>query len=443
MTLAVFVLILAECAWAPGPPLCARPPQTAPSETARAPAAPPPLDHYMLTPAERARAIAYSHRQYASYFAGVALTSVICLFIAGTGIARAFRNWARRASSKLIVQCLIFVPLFLATVAALEWPLDLYSGFWVEHQFGLSSEGFALWIRDWALGLALNVVGGILVMGLLYSLIRRVPRAWWIYFWAATIPFALAVILIHPVVIDPLFYKFTPLAETRPELVARMELMVRRAGLDIPESRMFLMNASSKTRVVNAYVTGLGASKRIVVWDTALNQLGADETLLMVGHEAGHYVLEHIPKEFVLIELVFLVLIYLGYVSSGWIVRRWGAAWRIEGLGDLASAPLLLLVLTWLLFFASPIICGISRHFEHQADQFGLELAQGVVADPNAAEVRSLEVLGKEDLEDPDPNSFIKFWLYTHAPLDERIQFAAHYKPWAEGKPLELLKQQH
>ena len=99
-----------------------------------------------------------------------------------------------------------------------------------------------------------------------------------------------------------------------------------------------------------------------------------------------------------------------------------------------------MLVLTWLWFFASPIICGISRHFEHQADQFGLELAAGVVADPNAAEVRSLEVLGKEGLEDPAPNPFIEFWLYTHPPLDERIHFAAHYKPWAEGKALELLK---
>jgi len=222
-----------------------------------------------------------------------------------------------------------------------------------------------------------------------------------------------------------------------------MELMVRRAGLDIPDSRIFLMNASSKTRVVNAYVTGLGASKRIVVWDTALNQLGTDETLLMVGHEAGHYVLEHIPKEFTLIELVVGVLIYLGCGLAGWTVGRCGAAARIEGLSDLASAPILLLVLTWLLFFASPIICGISRHFEHQADQFGMELAQGAVADPNAAEVRSLEVLGKEDLEDPDPSPFIKFWLYTHPPLDERIQFAAHYKPRAEGKPLEMLKQRH
>jgi Zn-dependent protease with chaperone function len=97
------------------------------------------------------------------------------------------------------------------------------------------------------------------------------------------------------------------------------------------------------------------------------------------------------------------------------------------------------LVLTVLVFLASPIINGISRHYEHQADQFGLEVAYGVVADPNGAEVRAFQILGEEDLADPDPNPFIKFWLYSHPALDERIGFAATYKPWAEGKPLEFV----
>src|SRR5207248_738098 len=153
---------------------------------------------------ERARAVAYSHRQYVCYFVGVGLSSLICLVIWRSGMARAYRDLARRASSKALVQFLVFVPLFLATVAALEWPLEYYSGFVLETRFGLLREGFALWLRDWSVGLVLNILGGVLVMALLYSLIRRAPRAWWFYFWAATIPFALAVILIHPLVIDPL-----------------------------------------------------------------------------------------------------------------------------------------------------------------------------------------------------------------------------------------------
>jgi Zn-dependent protease with chaperone function len=212
----------------------------------------------------------------------------------------------------------------------------------------------------------------------------------------------------------------------------------------------------------------LGASKRVVVWDTTLEKLNSDQTLLVLGHEAGHYVLHHIPKEFALDETLFLVLFYLGFVVLNEIVERENATTchskrseeshtslpfqseiprfarndirtGVEGVGDLASLPIVLLVLTVLVFVASPALNGISRHFEHQADQFGLEVAYGVVADPNTADVQSFQILGEENLEDPDPNPFIRFWLYTHPPLEERIRFAASYKPWAEGKPLELV----
>jgi len=199
------------------------------------------------------------------------------------------------------------------------------------------------------------------------------------------------------------------------------------------------MDASTKTKAVDAYVSGLGASKRVVVWDTTLRKMNPDETLLVLGHETGHYVLHHIPKEIALNEMIFLVLFFLGFVAVNRIVERWGGATGVEGVGDLASLPVVLMVLTVLVFLASPLINGISRHYEHQADQFGLEVAYGVVADPNAAEVRALEVLGEEDLADPDPSAFIKFWIYDHPPLEERMQFAETYKPWAEGKPLEFL----
>ena len=111
----------------------------------------------------------------------------------------------------------------------------------------------------------------------------------------------------------------------------------------------------------------------------------------------------------------------------------------VEGVGDLASLPIVLLVLTVLVFVASPAINGISRHYEHQADQFGLEVAYGIVADPNTADVQSFQISGEEDLEDPDPNPFVRFWLYTHPPLEERIRFAASYRPWTQGKPLEFV----
>jgi Zn-dependent protease with chaperone function len=249
----------------------------------------------------------------------------------------------------------------------------------------------------------------------------------------------LTFILIEPYVIEPWFYKFTPLEKTQPVLVERIEAMLKHAGLSLPPARIFEMDASSRTKAVDAYVSGLGASKRVVVWDTTLKKMGPDELLLVLGHETGHYALYHIPKEFALDEGVALLFFFLGFFAVNWLVERAGPLDGVEGIGDLASLPLVLIVLTALVFLSDPAVNGISRHFEHQADQFGLEVAYGIVPDPNAAEVRALQILGDEDLADPEPNPIIKFWLYTHPPLDDRIRFAATYKPWAEGKALELL----
>jgi STE24 endopeptidase len=397
------------------------------------------VQDYSLSPQVREKAIRYSRTRYFLYFAGVALSLGIYLLLWLGKLGVRFRNWARRVSSRHFIQTLIFVPLFLAVASLLEFPLDYYSSFVVEHRFSLSTETFLAWLTDWGKGFAINTAFMVFLIWVLYLIIRRSPRRWWFYFWLFTIPVTLGVILLQPLVIDPLFFKFTPLEGSRPELTTRIEAMLDRAGLAIPRDRIFEMNASSKTKTVNAYVTGIGASKRLVIWDNTLEKLTPDETLLVVGHETGHYVLEHIPKEFVLIELVSLIFIYLGFVAVRKLAAHWGERTLLEGVGDLASLPLLFLVLTAITFLASPAICAISRHYEHQADQYALEIAHGVVPDPSTADARSFQVLGEEDLSDPDPNPFIKFWLYTHPPLEERIRFALDYKPWAEGKPLELV----
>jgi Zn-dependent protease with chaperone function len=434
----IFVLGLTLLA-APGS-LPARVPaaQAARQETAQAPEKAPPKAH-TLSPQERARASAYAHRQYFIYFAGVLLALAIYTLLWRAGIAVAFQSWARRASSRHFVQCLVFAPLFIVAVGLLEFPLAYYSGFALEHQFGLSNQNLASWLSDGAKGLVLAVIFGTFMVWILFVIIRRSPRRWWFYFWLASVPIALLVIFLHPLVIDPLFFRFTPLAKAQPQLAAEIETMLRRAGLKIPPSHLFEMNASSKTKTINAYVTGIGQGKRLVVWDNTIQDLTPDETLLVVGHETGHYVLEHLPKEFALIELVVLGCAWLGFWLIVRVVGRWGARTRLEGVGDLAALPVMLLVLTGLGFFASPAVNAISRHYEHQADQFALEAAYGVVPDPNATEARAFEVLGRRDLADPNPNPIIVFWLYSHPPLNERIRFAMSYKPWAEGKPLKFV----
>lgn len=397
---------------------------------------------YTLTPQRRAKAIAYSHSLYSLYFTETLVSLAIYLLLWLSGIATVFSSWAHTISGRLFVQCLVFIPLFVAAVALLNLPLSLYGGYVLEHRFGLSTEGFTSWLGDWGKALGLTMAGGVIVAWVFFTVVRRSPGRWWFYFWLATIPLVLSLILIEPYVVEPLFYRFTPLAQTRPALAARIETMMRRAGLSVPPSHIFEMNASSRTNAINAYVSGLGASKRVVVWDTTIKDLDPDELLLVLGHETGHYVLHHIPKEFAWDELVALAFFYLGFRLVARLMKFVEGAKQVE-LTDLASLPLVLIVLTLLMFLSDPIVNGVSRHYEHQADQFGLEVAYGIVGDPNAAEVQSLQILGDIDLADPDPSSFIKFWLYTHPPLAERIRFAAEYKPWAHGQRLNLLPNYH
>jgi Zn-dependent protease with chaperone function len=420
------------------PPSLQAAPPAAPTAQAL-PVSPRPPAAYTLTPERRAKAVAYSRSLYILYFFETLVSIGIYIFFWRARIAVTFREWTRRVSRRHFVQCLIFVPLFVAAATLLNLPLSFYSGYVLEHRFGLSTQGFASWLSDWGKSLGIVAAMGVIVSWVFYAVVRRSPRRWWFYFWLVSIPLVLAFILFEPYTIEPLFYKFTPLEKTQPALVERIEAMLKHAGLSIPPGRIFEMDASSRTTAVDAYVSGLGSSKRVVVWDTTLKMMGPDELLLVLGHETGHYALYHIPKEFALDEAVALLFFLLGFFAVNRLVERAGPRAGIEGVGDLASLPLVLVVLTLLAFLSAPVVNGISRYFEHQADQFGLEVAYGIVPDPNAAEVQAFQILGEKDLADPDPSPFIKFWLYTHPPLADRIRFAATYKPWAEGKPLELL----
>jgi STE24 endopeptidase len=411
--------------------------QPAPASTDAAGQAAP--QHFTLTADQRSRAEAYAHARYVSYFAGVGLALAIYLLLWLSRFGLALRNLARRASCRLIVKCLVFVPPFVAAAALLSLPLEYYSGYRIERQFDLSTETLASWFADWGKGLGLYVIASVIGVWVFHAVVRRSPRRWWLYFWFATIPLELFVILIEPWLVEPLFYKFTPLSETQPAFTKQAEATLHHAGLNIPPNRIFEMDASTKTRTLNAYVSGIGASKRVVVWDTTLRALSPDETILVLGHETGHYVLHHIPKEFALIELVMLALFYLGYRVLSVLIRRFGARTGLEGLGDIASLPLAMLVLTLLAFLGSPLFNAISRHYEHQADQYGLEVAYSVVPDPNSAAANAEQMLGVIDLADPDPSPLIVFWLYTHPPVEDRIRFASSYHPWADGQPLKFV----
>jgi len=338
-----------------------------------------------------------------------------------------------------MVQLIIFAPLFLLTFTILTLPCDAWDES-LRRAYGLSVENWGAWFGDWMTMLIISLIIGTVLVGILYAVIRRSPTRWWLYFWMASIPVLLAFFFLEPLVIDPLFYTFKPLADTAPALVTEIEKVTQRGGVDIPPSRMFLMIASSKQTATNAYVTSFGSSKRVVVWDTTLQHATIPETLFVFGHEMGHYVLLHIPKEITIDAFIVLVLFYLGYRVAGWMLARWGTLWGIRDVADWASLPALMLLISVLAFVGTPVFNAISRHFEHEADRYGLEVIHGIVANPNQAAAQFFEKSGEVNLSDPDPNWFIKMWFYDHPTRPERVRFAATYDPWAEGKQPKYVK---
>ncbi|MGH9592434.1 MAG: M48 family metalloprotease, partial [Bryobacteraceae bacterium] len=190
----------------------------------------------------------------------------------------------------------------------------------------------------------------------------------------------------------------------------------------------------------NAYVSGLGSSKRVVLWDTLLNRMNDDEVLFVFGHELGHYALGHVWKGIVLgvIALAFALWI-LSYLLT-WALARWGALWGVFGHGDWAALAVLLLLGSIVSFAATPVANGVSRYFEHQADVFGLEVIHGVVQNAPQVAARADQILGEEDLEEPNPSAFTVFWFYTHPPIARRLEFSLHYNPWGEGRSPEFVK---
>lgn len=396
-------------------------------------------EQYTLSHDRYEKAVAYSRAGYTLYFVSYFLGVVFLLLILRLGVAAKFRDIAENASDKRWIQGIVFAPLLLATIDVLDLPLSAY---W--HSLSLhyeqSIQGWGSWLWDWTKGEFLGTAFGTVLVLILFAVMRRSPRRWWLYFWFPAVLILFGLIFITPLVIDPLFNKFEPLNKQHPDLVASIEKLTKRAGVPISPDHIFLMVASQKTNAINAYVTGVGASKRVVVWDTTIQKTTNDEALFIVGHELGHYVLGHVRQGFLYGAAGLLLALYFLFRGLHWALDRWAKDWKIFGQEDWASLAVLLLLLQVLLFVSSPAISGLSRMQEHAADVYGLEVIHGQL--PNSEEVaaHAFQVLGELDLADPNPPEFIKFWLYSHPPLAERLVFAHSYDPWSKGEPPKYVK---
>ena len=389
------------------------------------------LSDYSLPPDKLAKAQHLATVHVTMHFADEIWGIVQLLLLLWLGVIAWMRDRAVRAGRNRWVQGYAFLLLFLIVSTLLELPLDLYSHH-LSLKYGLSVQSWASWFGDQGKAFLLTwFIGGLLLM-LLFWIIRKLPRRWWLVFWAFTIPISVFGLFVMPY-IEPLFNHYEPLAKTNPELVAKLEEVAQRGHMNIPPDRMFLMKASAKTTTLNADVEGFGHSKRVVVWDTSIAKATPGEILFIFGHESGHYVLKHITQGLVISFVGSFILLYLGFRFVQWAIARFGPRWRIPSQSDWAALAVLLLAFSIFSFFLEPVQCAISRAHEHAADVYGQEAIHGIVADPQAAAKGAFDVLGETGLADPNPSRFIEFWMYDHPAVGRRAAFAAAYNPWAPG----------
>jgi STE24 endopeptidase len=374
--------------------------------------------------------IRHSRLREVLYFTGIAWSAVVMLGLLVTGASRRMRDIAARVTKKPFLAAMLYLVLFILATTLIDFPLSYYSRFHVPHQFGLTDQSMAAWLGDRAKGVAVNlaivpVIGALALLG-----IRRVKN-WWAVLWACSIPLTVLLVVIQPVVLDPIFNDFQPLEDK----VLRQKLLDLASRAGIEGGRVYQVDKSKQTHTMNAYVNGIGPTNRIVMWDTLLAKMNHDEVLGVMGHEMGHYVLNHMWKGLAFSE----VLSFAGFFVAQRIydrgLRRWGPRWGFSAPGDPASAPWLLLIAGALTFFGSPVISGYSRYVEHQADVFALELTH--LNEPIATSFRKM---AEDSKRDPSPHPLIELWTYSHPPIAKRIPFALSYKPWEKGEENRMWK---
>ncbi len=390
---------------------------------------------YHLPPAKLTQAIALSRaRLFVHFGSEVWQLAALWLFLS-TGLAAGLGNWIRSKIRRGWVQGGVFSAIAASLLfVAVQAPSDAIShGFSLS--YGISVQQWPSWLADEAKALALTVSLEAPTLMLVFGLLnwKWSQRRYWFWCWLFAVPVVIFGTFIQPELIAPIFDKFEPLAHSQPALVAELGKVVARTGTGIPPERMFLMKASEKTNGLNAYVSGIGSSMRVVVWDTTAGRIPQDEVLFIFGHESGHYALNHIPKGMALTLIGMLAVFWLAALGSGWLVRRSGRAWHMDAVASLPGLIVLLLAVTALQIVTEPIQSTISRYFEHEADIYGQEAMHGIVADPRKTAVAAFNDLGEAYLDDPNPIPLLEFWSYDHPSLKNRASFAARYDPWAAG----------
>ncbi len=360
----------------------------------------------------------YSQIRNFLFFISYPLEWLIYLFLLVGGISRYFAKQAEEVSKSGLLRTAIYVFCLSLFIFAALFPLRYFS-YCISKIYNISVQSFPSWMKDQLIDFWINFVITAVIVVVIYWLIRKSRKRWWLYAWLLSIPFTLFMMFIHPVVIDPLYHDFYPLKNK--ELEAKILELAEQA--DIPAEHVFEVDKSEKTNALNAYVTGIGSNSRIVLWDTTLNRLSDDQILFIMAHEIAHYVEKHLYIGISGYLLLSLAGLYIAAKLMGYVVKRWGEPLKITAVNHLSSLPLLLLILSLLSFAASPFTNWASRYQEERADRFAIEMTDN----PDAA-IEAFQELTRAGLSQVNPPLLVKIFRYGHPTMLERISMIEEYE---------------
>ncbi len=337
--------------------------------------------------------------------------NVLLLFFLFGGLLGAYDRWIASLTGSFIKAGALFALILLAAETLIDIPFSLYRNFRIENRYGFNTMTVKLWSTDLIKALAISAVLGTLVTAAALSIVQETPAWWWLWVWAFLLVFGIFMIYISPYVIEPLFFKFEPVKAEGLERNIRQ--LMERAGLKV--SRVFQVDASRRSRHSNAYFTGIGRVKRIVLFDTLIEQMTQDELLAVLAHEVGHWKKRHVLKRMVLTEASAFLGLLVSYYLLGW-----GGLPHMIGLESASFYARVVIVGflgTLALFPLTPLFSYLSRKDEREADRFATELTGRPEAMASA-----LVKLSRENLSNLHPHPLYANFYYSHPPVVERIR---------------------
>jgi STE24 endopeptidase len=370
-----------------------------------------------VPPEKKARSDSYFEGDYWLQVWDFLLFSAIMLFFLQTRLSAHMRDWAARTIGNIHLQTLLYVLPFILITYLLQFPMSVYEGYFREHQYGLSTQTFGSWLRDQLVGLAISLVLGAIALMILFAIVRRLGKNWWVWGALTSVVLLILFVIIAPVYIAPLFNTYTPMKDAK---MKESILSLARAN-GIPATDVYEVDESRQSNRVSANVSGLGSTQRISLNDNLLNRCTPEEILTTMGHEMGHYVLHHLYKSVLFFSLILLLGFAFLNWSLNWSLGRWGGRWGISGITDVAVLPLAALLLSIFFFVTTPIGNTWTRTEEYEADIFGLNAAR----QPDGEAAVDLK-LGEYRKLDPGPIE--EFVFYDHPSGRTRITAAMRWK---------------